>query len=61
MPAFCFALNGRAEEYRRKAEECVTAAKTAAELDVKNQYLELARQWQELATHLETVGRLKGR
>jgi len=39
----------------------VTAAKTAAQLDVKNQYLELARQWQELATHLETVDRFRGK
>lgn len=52
-------MNGRAEEYRRKAEGCVTAAKTAAELDVKNQYLELARQWQELATHIGTVEHFK--
>jgi hypothetical protein len=53
-------MTERAEEYRRKAEECVTAAKTAAQLDVKNQYLELARQWQELATHIETIDRFKG-
>jgi hypothetical protein len=50
-------MNGRAEEYRRKA----AAAKTAAQPDVKNQYLELARQWQELATHLEMVDRFRGK
>jgi hypothetical protein len=54
-------MAGRAEDYKRKAEECMNAAKSAAHLDVKNQYLELARQWQELATHLETVDRFRGK
>ncbi len=54
-------MNGRAEEYKRKAKECVTAATAAAELDLKNQYLELARQWQELAAHIETLARLKAK
>lgn len=54
-------MAGRAEDYKRKAEECMDAGKSAAHLDVKNQYLELARQWQELATHVERVGRLKGK
>ena len=55
------AMTGRAEEYKRKAKECVTAATAAAELDVKNQYLEIARQWQELAAHIETLARLKAK
>jgi hypothetical protein len=49
----------KADEYRRKAEECRTLADTAISSDMKATWLELAEHWDRLAQSFERAGDLK--
>jgi hypothetical protein len=46
----------RAEEFRRKAEECEAQARRLAHTSLAADYLKLARQWRELADQAERFG-----
>jgi hypothetical protein len=43
----------RAEECRRKAEQCEHAATVATDLEAQRTYRHLAQQWREMAGHFE--------
>jgi hypothetical protein len=45
--------SGNIAEYRRKARECLTRAKTTRATEVKMLWLTLAQDWQLLADHIE--------
>jgi hypothetical protein len=45
----------RAEGYRRQAEFCEQQAKQYPVVQVRQQFLLLARQWRELADHVRVV------
>jgi len=48
-------MESRAEIFKAKALECLHAAQTAGA--AKASFLELARQWRELAEHIERIDR----
>jgi hypothetical protein len=50
-------MESRAEQYRRKAAECVQIAARALEPRIKQQYEDLARQWLELAQQIDNPRR----
>jgi len=41
----------KVEEYRAKARECELRAGQVHDLEVRRQFLELARQWDHMAKH----------
>jgi hypothetical protein len=45
--------NPRAEEYRRKAAEAEEMAKTVRDYEASRAYLDIARQWREMADYAE--------
>ncbi len=47
----------RAEEYRRRAEQCERAAKVAADLAARRSYVEMARRWRDMAERAEALER----
>jgi hypothetical protein len=52
-------MTDRAQKYRQKADECLRAAESVPAGDVREHYLHLARQWEELAAGVETIDRSK--
>ena len=52
-------MSDKAEACRRKAAECERAAVLANEDSVRCAYLDLARQWREMADHAEHIERLR--
>jgi len=44
-------MANRAEECRRKAEQCEHAATVATDLEAQRTYRQLAQQWREMAAH----------
>lgn len=48
-------MTERTDKYRRKAVECEKAAQIAVDNAVRNIYLDLAHQWQELAWRIEML------
>ena len=50
-------MANRAEECRRKAEQCEYSAKVATDLSAQIAYLEMARQWREMAEQTEAIER----
>jgi hypothetical protein len=46
-------MANRAEECRRKAEQCEHAAGVATDPEAQRTYRQLAQQWREMATHFE--------
>ncbi len=47
----------RAEEYRRRAEQCEQAAKVAADLIARRSYIDMARRWRDMAERAEALER----
>ncbi len=47
----------KADDYRCKAAECVTAAEVATDRNVRATYLDLAKQWTELARQADMLDR----
>ncbi len=45
----------RAEECRRKAEQCEYAAKVATDLSAQKAYLEMASRWRKMAEQTEAI------
>jgi hypothetical protein len=43
----------RAEDYRGRARECEQQAERARDASIKDQWLDMARQWHELAKKTE--------
>ena len=61
-------MSERIEACRRKAIECQRAALAAPDPNIRQMYLDLAKQWKELAEHaarfgaaLDAVGLFRGR
>jgi hypothetical protein len=49
----------RSDRYRAKAAECEAAARKVADQRAREAYLDIARQWRELAAQVELVDREK--
>ena len=47
----------RAEEYRRRAQQCERAAKVATDLIARRSYVEMARRWRDMADKAEALER----
>ncbi len=50
-------MDARVELYQRNALECERAARTATDPAIRLAYLDLARQWREMAEHVEFIER----
>jgi len=50
-------MANRAEECRRKAEQCEYAAKVATDLSAQKAYLEMAHRWRDMAEQTEAIER----
>ncbi len=46
-------MSPKSEEYRRRAEEADEMARNARDLDLRQSYEDMARQWREMATQAE--------
>ncbi len=51
-------MNYRASACRKKAIQCVRAAKVATDTDARRVYLDVARQWRDRAEHTEELERI---
>jgi len=49
-------MQSRAEEFLEKAIECEERAKVTEQPDLRVHYMELARQWRELADQVKRYG-----
>jgi hypothetical protein len=47
----------KADEYRAKAAECDHRAAATSDIDIKEQFEDLARQWREMAKQAERTFR----
>ncbi len=50
-------MDERVKLYQSNARECERAARIATDLAVRSAYLDLARQWREMAEHVEFIER----
>jgi len=50
-------MTTRAEEYRRKAEEAEREAERANDTFLRQKYMDIAREWREMADHIERYRR----
>jgi len=50
-------MANRAEECRRKAEQCGYAAKVATDLSAQKAYLAMASRWRDMAEQTEAIER----
>jgi hypothetical protein len=46
-------VTSKTEEYRAKARECEQLAKQARDSDIKEQFLDMAKKWRDMADHEE--------
>ncbi len=53
----CANMDARIEIYHSNARECERAARMATDLAIRLAYLDLARQWREMAEHVEFIER----
>jgi len=53
-------MSDRVETCKRKAAECERAMQLAADEGLRKMYVDLARQWREMARHGEILNRLWG-
>ena len=57
----CEEMSERAEVCRKRMEECQRLAKATSDTAVRQMYLDLARQWHDLAEHAEQLEALQNR
>lgn len=46
-------MSAKSEEYRRRAEQAEERARNARDLDLRQAYADIARQWREMAAQAE--------